>query len=79
MNVKNRAPHSLIAERTNWKSVEERLTEERRRKLPLLETSAVIERFRLSWKVAQKAGDKPRHTGLVEQQACFAVLRKIKS
>jgi len=68
----------LFAERTNWESVEERLKEERRRKLPLLETSEVIERFRLSWKVAKKAGTKRRHTGLVEQQACFAALREIK-
>ena len=76
--MNDRAPQSLIVERTNWESVEQRLTEERRRKLPLLETSAVIERFRLSWNVARQSEVKPRHTGLVEQQACFAALRKLQ-
>jgi len=76
--VKNHASYSSIAEGTNWESVEERLTEERKHKLPLLETSEVIQRFRLSWKVAKNAGSNPRHTGLVEQQACFATLLKLQ-
>ena len=76
--MKNRKRRDVIAERTDWETVEQRLAEERRRKLPLLETSEVIERFRLSWKVSRKTGGKPRHTGLVEQQAHFAALRKIK-
>lgn len=79
MAVKNGAEKGPVAKQTNWNLVENRLREERQRKLPLTNTSEAIQRFRLSWEVAQKVGFNPRTTGLVEQQACFASLRKLRS
>ena len=76
LDVNNRPTKIQIAESTNWNAVEKRLAEERRSRLPLTDTSEAIKNFRLSWKVAQKAGVNRRETGLVEQQACFATLRE---
>jgi hypothetical protein len=77
--VKNGPGKGSVAKQTNWEMVEKRLKEVRRRTLPMTDTSEAIKRFRLSWQIAQKANENLRKTGLVEQQACFRILRERES
>lgn len=77
--MKNGPEKGSIAKETNWEMVEQRLKEEKRRTLRLVDTSEAIKSFRLSSQVVQEAGLVSRETGLIEQQACFTMLREQES
>jgi hypothetical protein len=66
----------VASRRPNWPAVEERLRKERQRELPKVDTSAAIHEFGLAWKVAAEKGMERKGSGLVEQQACFRLLRE---
>ena len=76
IGVNDGQANNLIAKQTNWESVENRLMEERERKLPLTDTSKAIRRFNLAFKVARKNQPASKKSGLIEQQARFARLRQ---
>jgi len=60
----------------NWEAVQKRLLEERKEALPKIDTGAAIAEFNLAFRTALSARPIAQPAGLIEQQACFASLRK---
>ena len=61
----------------NWEEATLRIDDDRRHRLPLIDTDLAIQRFARSWKIARK-NYLPRLTsGLIEQQALFRKLEKL--